>query len=541
MTTATERDTERDTGPHTDPDTGPHTGPGSRPGTQPQDASERESVWTVVFGFAFWGAVGVAWLLSDEQNRNFVRDHWLALSLTATAAVLLVLGLASQRRIRAGIQRHAAMRAGLVLAFGVLPAATLALMPAQQQVYTLRGLFLLVVVFTPSVMWWLFVVGQRESLLNEYLANLGRLGLLDHALDHALDHGPGRDREPEGIRQIRVSSYLQKFEANFVRIPVDVYESVVAGRPRPALRDESDPRTPLASSAVPVLLTLLLMTIGWLITLPPAGPTSTADEPLFWRVLAPSLTPVTAAFLGAYFFSLQMLFRRYVRRDLRGSAYVSVVMRVILAVVGTWVLTEILLGAGARDDDWRLVLLGFAVGVFPKVAWQIVQSLFAKAFRWTLPSMQAEPALSEIDGLTVWHEARLEEEDIENVPNMATADLVELMVSTRFPPDRIVDWVDQAILLTHLGPEEARPERRQRRRNGEEEPTLLSRLARHGIRNATDLLAAVEEAEGRGAGADLCRILGGSSGPQVVPALLASMGTSCNLGRIRTWRRMDGV
>jgi hypothetical protein len=30
--------------------------------------------------------------------------------------------------------------------------------------------------------------------------------------------------------------------------------------------------------------------------------------------------PLTYAFLGAYFFSLQMLFRRYVHRDLRGSA-----------------------------------------------------------------------------------------------------------------------------------------------------------------------------------------------------------------------------
>ena len=62
--------------------------------------------------------------------------------------------------------------------------------------------------------------------------------------------------------------------------------------------------------------------------------------------------------------------------------------------------------------------------------------------------------VSDLDGLTVWHEARLEEEDIENIPNMATTEIVDLMLSTRFPPDRIIDWVDQAIFFTHLGPDE---------------------------------------------------------------------------------------
>ena len=37
------------------------------------------------------------------------------------------------------------------------------------------------------------------------------------------------------------------------------------------------------------------------------------------------------------------------------------------------------------------------------------------------------------------HEARLDDEDIENTPNMATADLLELMINTRFPADRLVD------------------------------------------------------------------------------------------------------
>jgi hypothetical protein len=49
--------------------------------------------------------------------------------------------------------------------------------------------------------------------------------------------------------------------------------------------------------------------------------------------------------------------------------------------------------------------------------------------------MMSRLPLSDLDGLTVWHEARLEEEDIENIPNMANADLVELLLNTRLSPE----------------------------------------------------------------------------------------------------------
>ncbi len=46
---------------------------------------------------------------------------------------------------------------------------------------------------------------------------------------------------------------------------------------------------------------------------------------------------------------------------------------------------------------------------------------------------------------------------------MATADIVDLMISTRISADRIVDWVDQSILLTHLGPEREKKDSERRR------------------------------------------------------------------------------
>jgi hypothetical protein len=48
--------------------------------------------------------------------------------------------------------------------------------------------------------------------------------------------------------------------------------------------------------------------------------------------------------------------------------------------------------------------------------------------------------------------ARLYDEGVNNVQGLAHADVVELMLQTRIPVPRILDWVDQAILSLHAGP-----------------------------------------------------------------------------------------
>jgi hypothetical protein len=333
---------------------------------------------------------------------------------------------------------------------------------------------------------------------------------------------------------MRVSGYLQKFEANYVPIDTEFRNCVVNGDLRPTEREESaGAGMPLASTAVPVLLTLALLAIGWLLTLPPADIEESGTLPRWLDALVPHPTPVTMAFLGAYFFTLQMIFRRYVRSDLRGSAYVSVSMRVILAVVGTWAVTEIVDASDANLDQSQLLTVGFVIGVFPKVAWQIIQSLFAKVFQLALPSLEAKLPLSELDGLTVWHEARLEEEDIENVPNMATADLVDLLVRTRFAPGRLIDWVDQAILLTELGPVQGRSGKKDKK-------TSRDKLATHGIRNASTLLEAAQDAEERGKLDEFRSILtDGDDGPSVIPALLVATRTHGNTRLVMRWRGLE--
>jgi len=68
------------------------------------------------------------------------------------------------------------------------------------------------------------------------------------------------------------------------------------------------------------------------------------------------------------------------------------------------------------------------------------------------------------------------------------------MLRTRFPPDRIIDWVDQAILLTNLGPDEEGNNESDKEDNKKGEPRR-DKLGRCGIRTATSLIQAFEAAQ----------------------------------------------
>jgi hypothetical protein len=71
------------------------------------------------------------------------------------------------------------------------------------------------------------------------------------------------------------------------------------------------------------------------------------------------------------------------------------------------------------------------------------------------------------------------DEGVTNVEALAHHDIVELILTTRIPVPRLLDWLDQAILHLHLG-ETGRS-------------TLLKRLRKYGIRTATDLVKACKD------------------------------------------------
>jgi hypothetical protein len=476
-------------------------------------------------GITFWVVViGLITAIFSANFRSFLSDWWGALAGTAAAIAILMVVWRRRRIFEAA---PFTTRAGVFIAivlpvlFGAVCAFFLVVDVAETRAKVVRIVFVVLACVLPAMMWYLFIVARKASLLNEFLANLARLGLLQVSAGETPE---SKDR--------RVESYLQKFEAMYGDLRASIYEDVRNNKYTHYSRADAMPPGGqiLSTATYPVTLFTVLVAIGWLITLPPLDiPKGTAS--VWIRSITPTIAPITLAFLGAYFFSVQMLFRRYVLRDLGGAAYVAAAIRIVLAMIGIWTISALGPEASAAGNqksmlswDNQLLVIGFVIGVFPRVIWQIIAKLMQSA----LPSMTSQLPLSELDGLTVWHEDRLEEEDIENMPNMANADLVDLMLYTRFPPEQIVDWVDQAILYTQLGPA------------GDQQDGARHRLRAYGIRTATSLLWASAESQRQGNRAAFDTILAPKGGGEsVLPTLEASLSTNSNLKLIERWRTVN--
>jgi hypothetical protein len=128
----------------------------------------------------------------------------------------------------------------------------------------------------------------------------------------------------------------------------------------------------------------------------------------------------------------------------------------------------------------------------------------SRALRQLVPPVTSEYPLDQLDGFNLWYEARLTEEGVEDMQNLTTMNLVDVILHTRVPPGRLVDWTDQAFLLIHLERVD-RNELNELRRKDQcaagENLTAATReaasgaqarlkLRRVGIRTATDLLKA---------------------------------------------------
>ena len=152
------------------------------------------------------------------------------------------------------------------------------------------------------------------------------------------------------------------------------------------------------------------------------------------------------AFLGAYWFGVQMLVRRYHQNDLRSSAYASVMLRVIMVLILVAALSLLL----PADNLQIQAAVAFIIGAFPTLGIYALQRAAAALLRTSVPSISPLYPLNQLDGMTIWYETRLLEAGIEDMQSLATANLVDLFLHTRVPIGRLIDWVDQAYLYLHF-------------------------------------------------------------------------------------------
>lgn len=185
--------------------------------------------------------------------------------------------------------------------------------------------------------------------------------------------------------------------------------------------------------------------------------------------LASDATPITFGFIGAYFFVIQMLLRRYFASDLNPKAYINAVVRLLVVFILSLFFQLAMPLHNLVSSS--AVVAAFVVGIFPRAGLRWILQTANKAVQaLKAPGYVDRYLLTGLDGLNAWHEARLLEEKVENVQNLATTPLADLIIHTNFSPLQVVDWVDQGLLYIHT----------------REQWTEAFRAV--GIRTATDLL-----------------------------------------------------
>ena len=336
---------------------------------------------------------------------------------------------------------------------------------------------------------WMYIrfLGQRAGALwDEYVLNLHRL---------AWDR-PGYLPKPPVNSQFYTEWFndngvLLAHRQNIYRQKFDAYYGKSVSQ---STHSEGFPVR--IETLFPVFLLTATLAACWTALL--WDPSFISNPTTVWDVLK-------FGFLGAYSFIIQMLIRRFFQSDLRPSAYATAMLRIVVVLILVAALHQVMHNASLRTE----AAVAFVIGFFPLVGMQALQRTAAALLRAFVPTLNPAYPLNQIDGLSVWYEARLLEEGIEDMQSLATANFVDVILHTRVPVGRLVDWVDQAYLYLHLDRiERGWFERRfpMSRANGEGsvQPvahgsvTATSRagtktrtaLRQLGIRKATDLIKA---------------------------------------------------
>jgi len=407
---------------------------------------------------------------------NYLKTYWIAGGGLIAASVLLAYLTAGKQK--AEVLRWSGQFASLILTLGagfLVPGATVyyfggvdwaeidasnILLPARLAQYA----FIAAASLLPALLYYLFDRRLLGTLRDRFYLDIFRL-----------------DPHVATLADVR---------AKYGRQIDEIYGPVTqhgGGRLAPGTR-------------IPIIVTTIVLALGWTLVLTPigaaAGDLRSVD---ILGMLSPQRSALAFAFLGAYFYGLNMVVRQYVRRDLRPKSYGRITTRVFISIILAWAL-ELIAPPGAA------LVLSFLAGIFPETGLLFIietlrstspEGLMAKA----LPSVQEEHPLTNLEGIDLYDRARLLDEGIANVEALAHHDLIDLMLETRFPVPRLVDWIDQAVLYLHTAEAPA----------GDGLP-LRARLRRYGIRTATNLETCLAAARKRDAATQLLRVAGGEAG-----------------------------
>lgn len=456
---------------------------------------EKNLGWLIVLVVLL--AVGAGYAFDAVRDESV--SGWIKATIFVIAAflvaVVLIAGLRWIRRRFSEVEQwtNAIGLAALGLLFGVIPVLVFA---RGEQVFLLELVVIVLLAMVPGFLYLQFLGVRGQTLWEEFVTNITRLDIAEYGELPVL-----------GEPVLSSNLYAQKFQA--------VY----------GLEDiKHSGRRSQGETLIPMLWLTVVVAIGWTLVMQPEPLRSAALVFKDVNAALPTLNAeaIAVGFVGAYFFVVQMIVRRYFQDDLKADAYVNALQRIISVVLIVGVLALV------WPQDWSdpvLLAVAFFIGIFPQIGldliWEVVKRSGVRALR---PSLESEYPLSELDGLNVFYESRLLEEGIEDMQNLATADLVSLMLQTRIPLGRLVDWIDQCLLNLHLPPKKEDEYSKER---------LALRL--YGIRTATNLIGAWKDWSGPVSETGL--LGGGASDTAVrVETIITSLHCDPNLRHVIAWK-----
>jgi hypothetical protein len=333
----------------------------------------------------------------------------------------------------------------------------------------------------PVIVVYLFGDG-RSLIANERLSELGSLGRMMQVGFMAI-----ASMLPAFLFYLFGRQQVETQKENFYReamlLDPNVWsDSEAKNKYEPLLNSVFDTGNSPFSVLLLVISTSLLV-MGWIMSLSPVGIVDQNSTNLI-DFFTPVPTPFTFGFLGAYFFTINMIYRRYVRADLTTKTYAYITMRLLVTLVLVWTINTLPQFSASSALDTGLFIVAFIIGIFPETGLALIQDQFKMI---TKQKQEKESfSLNRLEGMNLYDRARLLEEGIENIENLAHHNLMELIARTRIPTPRLVDMFDQAILYLHLGLETENEDAETENSNRQDNPRKF--LKSLGIRTATDLL-----------------------------------------------------
>jgi hypothetical protein len=185
------------------------------------------------------------------------------------------------------------------------------------------------------------------------------------------------------------------------------------------------------------------------------GATPEPAIPAMMQDIASSTSVIMVTFLGAYFYILSVLIRRWQQADLTTGVLWKINVRLAVALLVGFLLAALMTVENGSITSGILLIIGFLAGIVPDT---VLRWLSQRARQRISPKGEKKGGLfmpsdlqEKIDGLNFWQVDRLFEEGIESIQDLAMKEIPDLLVETRFDTPHVIYWVDQALLSNQVG------------------------------------------------------------------------------------------